>query len=205
VLFEGLFELETAMIGPEGDLRRMRGAGRGLGALAQKAKQGDDALLDLIPAIQIDLVRAPDGVADVLLKQLEGFVEFAQQKRLLGRLRVQQQDAVHVAVGHADDVIRRLNQVGRQHAAADVRNVYAQFLDRLNRERAGRLTVGRAQPGRHGLEVILAGHRPPKKAFSHRAAADVSGADKKNGLHGCAMLKNLRLDGGIVNVENQGR
>jgi len=71
VLLENFLQLITAMIGTQrkGDRRPRVLIGRGnhLAAI-NEAEQGGDALLNLVPAIQINLVRAADGVADILFK-----------------------------------------------------------------------------------------------------------------------------------------
>ena len=55
-----------------------------------KSQQRSDALFDLVAAIHINLVRTADGVADVLFKRIQRFVEFAQQKSFFRRLRIEQ-------------------------------------------------------------------------------------------------------------------
>jgi hypothetical protein len=57
-----------------------------LGGLLDEIEHGKNALFDLVPAVGISLIRAADGIADVLLKFVQRFVKFPQQKRLLRRL-----------------------------------------------------------------------------------------------------------------------
>ena len=121
MLLDGFLELEAAVIGAESNGRGFPGH-RDL-RLVQETQQRSDALLDLVAAIEIHLVRAADGIADVLIEKIECFVEFAQQKGPLGCLRKEQTNGVYMAVGHAEDIVGLLHQLSRQWAAALARDV----------------------------------------------------------------------------------
>ena len=134
---EMFLEGEAGVVGAQGDaaLRRGRGGLRALGGLLQEIEHGENPLLDLVAAIGVSFVGAADGIADVLLEVIQRLVKFAQQERLLHRLRKQEVDGIHVAVGHAENIIRLLHQFG-----ASARGCAA-----------GRCQCpARARPARHG-------------------------------------------------------
>ena len=86
-----------------------------------------------------------------------------------------------MAVGHPKDVVGLPDEVGREGLTAEGGQVNPQFLKRPHGVFAGRLPLAGAQAGRH--DPIAAFGNMPEDAFSHRAAADISGADKQDGLH----------------------
>ena len=133
---------------------------------------------------EIDLVGPADRIADVLFEHVERFVEFAQQKSLFRRLRIEQHDRVHVAVGHAEDVIGLLHQLRREHAAALAGDVDA----RVPSPPAPRARWAAGRPSRPGRPTARGNRRGPatawrKMPFGHRAAADIAGANEQDGLH----------------------
>ena len=177
--FERLFEREPGVIAAQGDaaLGRVGGCHLALGCLINEIEHGKNALFDLVPAVGVSFVRAADGIADVLLVFIQGFVKFPQQ-RLLRRLRKQQVDRVHVAVGHAEDIIGPIHQFGGEHAAAQRGDIHAQFLEGAHGVGTGRLALQGADPGGEHAAI-----RPPTRGvaeqpFGHRAAANVPGANK---------------------------
>src|SRR5215472_14893111 len=95
VMLERFLQFEAAVIGADGYRRRSVGwyEARNF-ALFNEVQQGSNALLDLIAAIHVDVVRTADWVADVLLEQIQRFVKLAQQKRLLGGVRESQHDGI---------------------------------------------------------------------------------------------------------------
>ena len=117
----------------------------GFGAAFDEPRQGRDALLDLIAAIEINFIRTADRVADVLFIRVERVVELPQQKSFFRRLGIQQRHRVHVAVRHAEDVIGLVHQVGGEQAAALMGNINANLLHRLHGIRTGRLAVYRPE------------------------------------------------------------
>jgi hypothetical protein len=121
---------------------------------------------------------AADGIADVLLKVIQRFVEFAQQKSFFHRLRKEQVDGVHVAVGHAENIIGFLHQFAAQHAAAHVGNINAQIAQGAHGMGAGRQPLHGADAGGVGLEILAAPDGVLKESFGHRAAANIAGANK---------------------------
>ena len=177
---EMFLEREAGVIGAEGDAALRRGPGRlrRLGRLLHEIQHRENPLFDLVAAIGVSFVGAADGIADVLLEVIQRVVKFAQQESLLHRLRKEQVDGIHMAVGHAENIIRLLHQFPCQHAAARVGNVYAQFAQGPHRMDAGRLALQGADAGRNGLEILAAPGGMLKETFGHRAAADISGANK---------------------------
>ena len=177
---EMLFEGEAGVIGAEGDaaLRRSRGRLRRLGGLLHEIKHRENPLFDLVAAVGVSFVGAADGIADVLLKIIQRVVKFAQQKGLLHRLRKEDVDRIHMAVGHAENIIRLLHQMRGEHAAARVGNIYAQFAQGPHGVDAGRLPFHRAEAGRKNPEILAAPGGVLKESFGHRAAANITGANK---------------------------
>src|SRR2546430_12711780 len=53
----------------------------------------------------INFIRTANGVGDVLLKNVQRFIKFAEQESLLGRVGVEQVDRIDVPVRHAENVI----------------------------------------------------------------------------------------------------
>src|SRR2546428_812489 len=111
------------MVRADGNGRRPRPCPYGWLTLLDEPQHGNDPLLDLIAAVQIDLVRSADRVADVFLEKVERLVELPQQESFFGRLGIKQDDGVQVAVSHAEDVICLLHQLERERTAAVVGNV----------------------------------------------------------------------------------
>ena len=188
VLLQRLFEFVAAVIRPDGNGRR---PATPLPcprlAVLDERQQRHDPLLQLVTAIEIDLVRTPNGIADVLLERMQRLIELAQQKRLFRRLRIQRHHRVNMAVGHAEDIIRLPHQVRGQHPAAQSRDIDPQLLGGLHRVGARRRALDRAQARRHHAVLSASLGGLAENAFGHRAAAHVSGANEKDRLHS-AML-----------------
>ena len=189
VLLQGFFQLEPAMIGANGDGRRsVRGdQARGF-PLFDEVQQRRNPLLDLIAAVQIHLIGATDRIADVFLEEIQRFVEFAQQKGFFGCFRKRQHHRIDMVMGHANDIIGLAHQLGSDRPAAQVGNVDAQFSDRLHGVRAGRLAFHSPKPSRKHPVIAASLRGQAKNALGHRAAADVSRADKKDVLHLCLTI-----------------
>ena len=88
-----------------------------------------------------------------------------------------------MAVGHAENVIGLLDQIGREHAAALLGNIDAQLLEGAHGMGAGRLALHGAHAGGNSLEIRPALRGVAKKALGHRTAADIARANEKNGPH----------------------
>ena len=181
--FERFLQLVARVVRADRDRDGLVAGQRGALALLDEPQQRHDPLLDLIAAVQIDFVRAADRVADIFFERVEGFVEFPEQERFFGRVRIKQGHGVHVAVRHAEDIIRLLHHLRRQHPAALIGNVDAQFLHRLDGIGAGRLAVHRAESGRQNAVMAAALDGLPEYSFGHRTATNVACANEKNGLH----------------------
>ena len=80
----------SAPNGNSDSLARHRAGWRLASVCSINLQQRSNALLDLVAAIQVNFVRTADGIADVLLENIEGFVEFAQQKSFFRRLGIKQ-------------------------------------------------------------------------------------------------------------------
>ena len=157
--------------------------GRHAVAHLDEAQHRHDPLLNLIAAIHINLIRTANRIADVLLKGIERFIEFAQQKSFFRRLRVQEHDSIYVTVGHAENVIGMMHEVRGQHPAALIGNINAQFANGFDGVGAGRLAIHRAESGGHHAKISVALNRVPKDSLGHRTPANVPRANKKDGLH----------------------
>ena len=152
-------------------------------ALIDESQDRHDPLLDLIAAIQIHFKRTADRIADVLFKRVQRFIELAQQECFFGRMGVQQHHSVHVTVRHAENVIRLMHQIRRQHAAALAGNINSQFLHGFDRIRTGGLAFHRAKSGGHRTVISVALDGMAKNSFGHGTAANVPRANEKNRLH----------------------
>src|SRR4051812_10852684 len=92
-------------------------------ALFKKFQHGYNTLLYLITDVQVNFVGATNRVGDVLLENIEGFIEFTKDKNFISGLRVKQGNCVHVTMGHSEDIVRLMDQFPREHPAALSRNV----------------------------------------------------------------------------------
>src|ERR1041385_4226216 len=116
------------MIGPNSDSRGFVRIDHACGlALFDEVQKRGDALLDLIAAVQIDIIRAANGIADILLEEVQRFVKFTQQEGFFGGLRESEHDGINMVMSHPDDVISLMNQLGSDHAAAEVGNIDTQL------------------------------------------------------------------------------
>src|ERR1041385_8954754 len=96
------------------------GSAKGLVEVLQRR---GDALLDLIPATYVNFQRAANRVPDVRLIVPQCLIKFAQQKCLLGRLRVKEGDRIDMAMGHAKYEIGLVHLFGGEHPTALLRDV----------------------------------------------------------------------------------
>ena len=147
-------------------------------------EQRDDPLLDLVPAIEIDLVGAADGVADVLFEEIQGLVELAQQEGLLRRLRDRATRRFRCGCGSC----RRYNRPGAPargsaSGCAGAEISMPNSSQGLHRVGARRLALHRAQARREDTVIAPALDGVAKQPLGHGAAANVAGANKKDGLH----------------------
>src|SRR5437899_1642307 len=117
--------------------------------MLDEAQQGYNALLDLIPAIEVYVVRAADRIANVLLELIQGFVKFAQEESFFGSHRIKHHDRIDMAVGHAEDEISLVDQICRQHPTALAGDVDPEFFKRLYSVSTGRLALHRPKPRRY--------------------------------------------------------
>jgi hypothetical protein len=138
-------------------------------------------LFDLIAGVQVNLVRTANGVADVLFVGFEGIVEFPHQKGLFGHLGVHQRNGFHMTVGHAKNIVRLADQVGREHAAALTGNIDSQLAHGPDGMRRGRLAIQGAQSGGQHTELAPTAHGLAEQPLGHGAAANIAGANEQNG------------------------
>ena len=142
-----------------------------------------NALLDLVATGEVNFVRTANRIADIVLVTVQRFVELAKQKSFFSRVRIEHRDGIDMAVSHAKNVIRLLNQVCRQHMTALLGDVDAKFLQRANRVFARRKPIDRSDSRRHDPEIISSFNGMPEEPLSHGTATDIAGADEKNCLH----------------------
>lgn len=81
MLLDRLLQLEAAVIRTERDgvAGRPGGAGR-RGSLFDKFQHGDNALLNLVAAVQVNVIRPADRIANVIFINVQRLVKLAQQK-----------------------------------------------------------------------------------------------------------------------------
>ena len=179
---EGFFKLEAAVVATDREHGFLLGC-RGWMILFDETEKGRNALFNLVAAGHVDVEGTADRIADVLLIRVERVVEFAEEERLVGRLGMKQENGVHVPVGHPEDVVGFLHQLPGQHLAALLADVDADLAAGADGVMAGSLPVHGPDSGGENAEISPLPDRTPEDAFSHGAAADVPGADEKDGLH----------------------
>ena len=185
VFYESLLQFEAAVIRADGEShgRRLGGNTSQNVILFHKFQQGDNPLVDLVTAIFIHIKRTADGIADVFFKLLQRVVEFAEHKGFFRRPGIHPVDGIHVAVGHAEDEIGLPDEVGGEGAAALIRDVHAHFEHGHDGMRRGRLAIHGPDAGRVHLEIPAPARGMTEYTFRHGAAADISGANKKDRFH----------------------
>jgi hypothetical protein len=129
-------------------------------------------------------------------------VELTQQMGLFRRLREIHFDRLPVSAGHDHNVCRFAHQRVRQGLAADLRDVHPPGAQDFDRMLAWRLAVARGHARGTHFHIRLILHRGTEDPFSHGAAADISGADKKDVFHGTKWNGKI---GRLVGQVNAGR
>ena len=109
--------------------------------------------------------------------------ELAQEIGLLSSLRKKQFDQALVIARHRENMRGLPDEFLRNRLAAEVCQINAVNGQRLNRMPAGRHATSRAYTRRLDVDVIASIHELLEKPLSHRAAADIAGANKKDMLH----------------------
>ena len=104
------------------------------------------------------------------------------------RRAVKECDGVNVAVGHAEDIVSLVDEIGGEHPAALFGDVDAKFLEGADREFAGREAIDSADAGGEDAELGVPFRCMPEEALRHGAAANISRANEQDGLH---FLKNF--------------
>ena len=92
-----------------------------------------------------------------------------------------------MAASHRENVSRLANHRFREWLTAEPGDIDTERAQDRNGMRTGWLPRDRADPGRGDLNIVAPSHHLLKKRLGHRAAADVSGADKYDmfvGSHG---------------------
>ena len=204
IVAQHFLELKAAMVGANGHAHpagRSRAAGGHAGSLIDEFQHRGDALLDLVAAVEIHLVRPADRIADVRLVVVQGFVEFPQHESLFGRVRIEQGHGIDVAVSHPKNVIGLLDQLSREHPAALLGNIDAQFPQGLHGMLARRLALDGPYPCRKHPEIVAALDRVTEQPLCHGTPANVSRANEQNRLHSLINESNLRGSGAKVNGE----
>jgi hypothetical protein len=105
-------------------------------------------------------------------------------------------------VGHSEDIISLLHQVGRQHVAALLRNIDPQLFESPHGVLAGWKTVDGPHACRNYPEITSSFYRMPKQALGHGTATDIACADEKDCLHHPISRLNLVVGGGFVNAKS---
>ena len=186
VKLDRFFQLEAAAVRSQRDLRLHQGnwtVWLDARSLLDELQHRSNALLDLVATGQVNFVRTANRIADIVLVTVQRFVELTEQKSFFSRVGIQHRNGIDMAVSHAKNVIRLLNQIGRQHMTALLGDVDAKFLERANRMFAGRKPIDRSDSRRHDPEIISSFNGMPKEPLSHGTATDIAGADEKNCLH----------------------
>ena len=135
------------MVGPKDNGCRPASGTQARVALLYELEERCDSLLNLIPAVDVNFQIPADRVADILFEDLQRLIEFPQEEGFLSRLRVEHHDRVDVAVGHAKDIIRLIDQLRGDHLAALGSDIDPKLPDRLHRIDTGGLTIHGAQAG----------------------------------------------------------
>ena len=110
-------------------------------------------------------------------------LELAQEIGLLSSLRKKQFDQALVIARHREDMRGLPDEFLRDRLAAEICQINAVNGQRLNCMPAGGHATPRAYARRLDVDVITSGHELLEKPLSHRAAADIAGANKKDMLH----------------------
>lgn len=90
------------------------------------------------------------------------------------------ENGFHVSACHADNQIRLLDKLIREHGTPLVGDVDSELAEGFNGVGTGTLTIHGRHPGRAHLNPGVLAQQMPGETFGHRTAADVSGADEKN-------------------------
>jgi hypothetical protein len=85
--------------------------------------------------------------------------------------------------GHAEDVRRTIDESGGKRLAAEAANVDAFLFANVNRMQARRLAANGMDPGGSDLDVLAIAEQTAEETLSHRAAANIARADKKDAFH----------------------
>ena len=181
IRLQGLLQRIPGVIRAQDQAKWLGDGGRFLevaGGLVHEFQERGDPLLDLIAAAAIDLVGTADRIRNVFLVRLQRVVKLPQQKGLLRRLGIQQDDGVHVPAGHPEYQRGLAHQFRRQHLTPDLADLDAQFLHHPDRVRARRLAVHGAHSRRFDLDARPVRQRPTRQSFGHGAAAHVPRAYK---------------------------
>ena len=169
-----------------GDVRRFVGRpamGGGIHGVFFSGNKWNDmghGAFDVRLAGLIGLTRASDGICYVCAAALGCLVE-AQEAGFRRHFGKKQQEHIQMIPRHGENVVGPLQQMRADRLTADIRNIDALFAQHLDGMSAGRLAMARAEAGRGDFDLV-AGH-VPQEALGHRAAADISSADKKDVLH----------------------
>jgi hypothetical protein len=89
-----------------------------------------------------------------------------------------------VRARHGEDVRRAFHQRGSQRLAAQSPDVRSFLLTNVDGVHAWRLATHRVHSGGSDLDVFAIAQHPAKKAFRHRAPANISCANKEDAFHG---------------------
>lgn len=161
---------------------RRRSHGRRLIRLIHKLQERRKRLLNLIAAGKVNIDPLPDRIRNIHGVERAGLEKFTKQKRLLSCPREKHQNGVHMAAGHREDECRLFREIFRQRLASVTRDIDSPRTQNFDRVNARRLTVDCAHAGRADLNILAVAHHVAEQALSHRAPADITGADKKDML-----------------------
>jgi hypothetical protein len=85
--------------------------------------------------------------------------------------------------GHSENVCRAIDEGGGERLAAEAANVDAFLFAHVDCVEAWRLPTNGMDPGGRDFDVFAVAEQTTKKAFCHRAAADISCADEEDAFH----------------------
>ena len=97
-------------------------------------------------------------------------------------MREEHVNRLQMRAGHGENMRGAIDQRGRKRLTAKLTDVHAFIFAHLRRIQAGRLAAHRMHAGRSDFDVLAIAEQSAEKPFRHRAAADVSGTDKKRTL-----------------------
>ena len=152
--------------------------------LVDKGEDERERLLDFVAAAEIGVDAEADGIGDIDIIGIDGFVEFANEEGFFRGLGEKGVDGVEMGAGHCENVRRFFDQFFGERLAPVAGNIDAPAAEDLHGVEAGRLAVNGGEAGGPDLDVTAALDHLTEEAFRHGAAANVASADEEDVFHG---------------------